>query len=224
MYLAFRHRSQRPCPPWRAEVSTTTMFAMGFTYIPEHLRNVTEPTVHGRRRLPQDWPYAPATPAARGINACNRRHQSTGAVRRYSRASPITHPNAAPTLSGWLLNTSTCVYPYYSTTANAGNAVAWNLIDGYLRVEYKDTSGNWNPVTMEWLNLGFARGLTPPTVSGNEPHQPQCDSAVSRAGRPQWRWSNRPERVSATLPGLECRTYALYGRLQLRSAAGSDFG
>lgn len=32
-----------------------------------------------------------------------------------------------------------------------------NLIDGYLRVEYRDNSGNYNPVTQQWLKLGFAR-------------------------------------------------------------------
>jgi hypothetical protein len=41
----------------------------------------------------------------------------------------------------------------------------WNLIDGWLRVEYRDASGNWNPVTQEWLGLGFARDLAPPTLN-----------------------------------------------------------
>jgi hypothetical protein len=40
----------------------------------------------------------------------------------------------------------------------------WNLLDGYLRVEYRDLNGNYVPVTKEWLELGFARGLTPPTT------------------------------------------------------------
>ena len=41
---------------------------------------------------------------------------------------------------------------------NDGTAT-WNLIDGYLRVEYRDASGDWNPVTREWLELGFARDV-----------------------------------------------------------------
>jgi len=45
-------------------------------------------------------------------------------------------------------------------------AASWNLIDGWLRVEYKDANGNWNPVTQEWLELGFARDTTPPTANG----------------------------------------------------------
>ena len=72
------------------------------------------------------------------------------------------------------------VYPYYTlaTSATSGTAItsnatamaagttSWNLIDGWLRVEYADSSGTWHPVTNEWLKLGFARGTTPPTQSG----------------------------------------------------------
>jgi hypothetical protein len=61
-------------------------------------------------------------------------------------------------------------YPYYVATPTT----TWNLIDGYLRVEYKDVNGNWNPVTMEWLQLGFARGLTPPTAPGTNPINPNA--------------------------------------------------
>jgi hypothetical protein len=46
----------------------------------------------------------------------------------------------------------------------------WPIVDGWLRVEYKDAAGNWHGVTREWLSLGFARGLTPlasaPAYSG----------------------------------------------------------
>lgn len=73
------------------------------------------------------------------------------------------------------------VYPYYAlpnanlpTATNAANASAWSLIDGYLRVEYKDASGNWHPVTNEWLGLGFARGLTPPTAPQTNPITPNA--------------------------------------------------
>lgn len=44
-----------------------------------------------------------------------------------------------------------------------GAAGTWNLIDGYLRVEYRDATGTYNPITREWLELGFARNLNPPT-------------------------------------------------------------
>ncbi|HVZ17790.1 MAG TPA: hypothetical protein VG897_11770 [Terriglobales bacterium] len=38
----------------------------------------------------------------------------------------------------------------------------WNLLDGYLRVEYRRSDGSYVPVTQEWLELGFARGFNPP--------------------------------------------------------------
>jgi Tfp pilus assembly protein PilX len=60
---------------------------------------------------------------------------------------------------------TTPVSPYF-VVANTANTQTWNLIDGYLRVEYQDASGTWHPVTNEWLSLGFARGMTPPTQSG----------------------------------------------------------
>jgi hypothetical protein len=40
----------------------------------------------------------------------------------------------------------------------------WNLVDGYLRVEYKDAGGNWHGVTNQWLQLGFARSNVVPTA------------------------------------------------------------
>lgn len=48
------------------------------------------------------------------------------------------------------------------------------MIDGYLRVEYIDSSGVWHPVTNEWLQLGFARGLQPPTSPGTNPITPNA--------------------------------------------------
>ncbi len=38
----------------------------------------------------------------------------------------------------------------------------WNLVDGWLRVEYLNAAGAWVGVTTEWLQLGFARGVNPP--------------------------------------------------------------
>src|SRR6202041_1390212 len=48
----------------------------------------------------------------------------------------------------------------------ANQTATWNLIDGWLRVEYKDAAGAWHPVTSEWLKLGFARDVTSPTANG----------------------------------------------------------
>ena len=61
-----------------------------------------------------------------------------------------------------------------SVTVSTTNTSTWNLLDGYLRVEYKDAAGTWNPVTQEWLELGFARGLTAPTAPGTNPVNPNA--------------------------------------------------
>ena len=59
-------------------------------------------------------------------------------------------------------------YPYftpvaYPTLPNV-NTAEWNLLDGYLRVEYRDKNGVYHPVTQEWLSFGFARNVAPPTA------------------------------------------------------------
>jgi len=63
---------------------------------------------------------------------------------------------------------------YPETNANAGLSASWNLIDGWLRVEYLNNSGNWVAVTNEWLQLGFARGMTAPTGPGTNPINPNA--------------------------------------------------
>ncbi len=116
--------------------------------------------------------------------------------------NPVTS-NPAPSAAAMALLSGICpgspsyaTPPYYSvtgyangatslTTAPATNDVApstpetylsstWNLIDGWLRVEYKNNSGTWVPVTQEWLGLGFARGLTAPTAPGTNPINPNA--------------------------------------------------
>ncbi len=56
----------------------------------------------------------------------------------------------------------------------------WNLVDGWLRVEYQNAAGAWVGVTTEWLQLGFARGLTPPTkpVGGGAGSNPVHPNAI----------------------------------------------
>ncbi len=141
----------------------STMFAMGFT-------NIADPsscagTWCTAATLPQDWPLAPATPAL----AAQTLVPAGAPIEPGFSYNPLS---PAPTLTVCGGGPSTCGSPYY--TSNSANVVAWNLIDGYLRVEYKDVSGNWNPVTMEWLKLGFARGLTPPTAPGTNPINPNA--------------------------------------------------
>ena len=128
--------------------------------------------------LPADWPLAPDTMA--------------GAVAAETNPSPATlpliykDPTAGDTPSTFALcpptgNTNATV-PANSIPPGCPTATAptipyfapptaptqtWNLIDGWLRVEYRDSNGNWNPVTNEWLKLGFARDLRPPTANAS---------------------------------------------------------
>jgi len=54
-----------------------------------------------------------------------------------------------------------------TTTVAAGTTTVvqpWNLLDGYLRVESRQNNGVFLPVTQEWLQLGFARGVNPPSA------------------------------------------------------------
>ncbi len=53
-------------------------------------------------------------------------------------------------------------------------ATTWNLIDGYLRVEYRDVTGAYTPITREWLELGFARGLLPPNPAAPNTVNPKA--------------------------------------------------
>jgi len=56
----------------------------------------------------------------------------------------------------------------------------WNLVDGWLRVEYLNAAGAWVGVTTEWLQLGFARGLLSPTqpVGGGAGSNPVHPNAI----------------------------------------------
>ncbi|MGA9811455.1 MAG: hypothetical protein WBQ64_01685 [Terriglobales bacterium] len=60
------------------------------------------------------------------------------------------------------------------------NPNPWNLIDGWLRVEYQNAAGAWVGVTTEWLQLGFARGLVSPTkpVGGGAGSNPVHPNAI----------------------------------------------
>ncbi len=56
----------------------------------------------------------------------------------------------------------------------------WNLVDGWLRVEYQNAAGVWVGVTTEWLQLGFARGLVSPSqpVGGGAGSNPVHPNAI----------------------------------------------
>lgn len=129
------------------------------------------PTASTFSTLAPDWPYGPATPPAGAATL-----SPTGApIVTGAGGSGVTLPtislcpyapyNNNSSSGSWPAGcptTSAPTYPYYPIPAASAT---WNLIDGWLYVEYKDSSGTWHNVTNEWLGLGFARGLTPPTAS-----------------------------------------------------------
>jgi len=127
-----------------------------------------------------DWPTAPklfgpfATQGLQpaGIAPIYLNNGATPTIQICPPTTPVAYPAGCP-------NPATGAYPYYPppnpslpvvsgalTPYNSANANAWSLIDGYLRVEYLNTSGQWVAVTNEWLALGFARGVTAPTANG----------------------------------------------------------
>ncbi len=142
-----------------------------------------------------DWPYGPAifsgatsTSPTQGLQPVNSSPTSTGAVNAPTYETPATAALASALVTGLCPPSSPPVkagvavpvgcpaastYPYFAPPNPVGatlyaspNATAWSLIDGYLRVEYKNSSGVWTPVTSEWLSLGFARGTKEVTQSG----------------------------------------------------------
>jgi len=128
-----------------------------------------------------DWPYAPVAPAAAyltlyptlpspGAPIIPLANNGTPTI---SLCPPAGTNSAlvAPTPAVPANCPTTGAYPYYvpptgAAPSNTATSTAWNLIDGWLRVEYKDAGGAWHPVTSEWLSLGFARGVQAPTQSG----------------------------------------------------------
>jgi hypothetical protein len=123
-----------------------------------------------------DWPYGPATPLA-GAQTLVPTTPAPGAPTFLNNGTPAISicPPALPAAATVPVGCPTTgAYPYYAppnangaTLYNSPSSTSWNLIDGWLRVEYKDASGNWHPVTSEWLSLGFARGVTAPTLPGS---------------------------------------------------------
>ncbi len=139
--------------------------------------------LNGKVTTPTDWPSAPqafalqsflqglqpaGAPIIPGSNApttltlCPPANPANG-IPAGCPGTPtsLTPGNPAPSFPYYAVQPGGVV-PSWLTIGTA----AWNLIDGYLRVEYKDDNGVWHGVTQEWLSLGFARGQTPPTAPG----------------------------------------------------------
>jgi Tfp pilus assembly protein PilX len=150
-----------------------TYFATASTGVPDPTNWVGSATT-----LPADALFGPIAPPA-------------GDVTLFDANAPVTlqkndgFVNAPPaiTLSTCNVVTGSCAaaagYPYYTPLAYPPTGPSlqmstWNLLDGYLRVEYRDAAGAYHPVTQEWLQFGFARGTIPPTTPGTNPVNPNA--------------------------------------------------
>jgi Tfp pilus assembly protein PilX len=170
----------------------TTYFAAATTAMPDptqfptsgyNCKSGTPPTI-ATASGGTDWPYSPKTSPVANTLVPNTAPMLNGA--NGTAAATIT-PGTKCTYNT-STNTISCPasdaanqYPWASvqvpinqTGASPLPATTWNLLDGYLRVEYKDASGNWVGVTQEWLGYGFARDVNPATVAGTNPINPNA--------------------------------------------------
>jgi type II secretory pathway pseudopilin PulG len=154
--------------------SYMTYFAEGSTAIPDPATPASpSPGTWSSASVtvPPDWPNQPANPPAGAVTLV----PNPGSVP----ASPLYSPMLS-NATGAIPNAITVCrltacknnYPYYTAPVPA-NTSAWNLIDGYLRVEVL-VNNNFVPVTSQWLQLGFARGVAPPAAPGTNPVNPNA--------------------------------------------------
>jgi hypothetical protein len=140
----------------------------------------------GQKCLPSDWATLPSTPAPASAAFTLLNYETLPVNVTNAKAAVFTAPTTgyAPFVS-----TGNPTAPNPACFATAAQAAAllpvaaasapappttWNLIDGYLRVEIRQTDGTYLPVTKEWLELGFARGVTPPTAAAPNPVHPNA--------------------------------------------------
>jgi type II secretory pathway pseudopilin PulG len=82
---------------------------------------------------------------------------------RFAMATANAMPNTGAKDLSWVQPT---------VPANGSACDPWSLVDGWLRVEYRNTAGVWTGITTEWLARGFARGIAPPPAPQTNPvHQ-----------------------------------------------------
>ncbi|HEX8810422.1 MAG TPA: hypothetical protein VF742_00390, partial [Terracidiphilus sp.] len=162
--------------------SYNTYFAAGTTSYPDTASWTNALFPEASPLIGVDWPYAPLQPIAADVTFTN----DPGApltTPAPGNAFGLTSPPPNLALTPCTGNPPVCPaapvpfynapYPYYTPTP-AASTNTWNLIDGYLRVEYRDAGGNYHPITAEWLALGFARGVNPPTAPGTNPINPNA--------------------------------------------------
>ncbi len=165
--------------------SYNTYFAAGTTAYPDTSTWTGTLFPEANPTMAVDWPYAPLQPIAADITFTNDQGPPAAPLTTLVANTNNNGLTAAPPAIALTPCTGSGVcpaapnpfykapYPYFTpTAANATNT--WNLVDGYLRVEYRDAGGVYHPVTAEWLALGFARGLAPPTAPGTNPVNPNA--------------------------------------------------
>ena len=177
---------QPDCRPWRAAAPITPISPPRRPQYPtpSHLDATSTPLAGPT--LPPDWPYAPLQPIAADITFTNDRaprgplttlmaiqNDRLHTTRRQSLTCTTCTGN--PTGAARRHRSSLLQRRLTLITLRRNHQInTWNLIDGYLRVEYRDAAGAYHPVTAEWLQLGFARGTTPPTAPGTNPVNPNA--------------------------------------------------
>ena len=104
----------------------------------------------------------------------------------------------------------------------------WNLIDGWLRVEYQNAAGAWVGVTTEWLQLGFARGRQSSDHAGRrrcgvEPSTSQRHPDIAGTGRPRCEWQRgrrgRSFPTTSSTPALSPSTAGIPSTSLIRAKA-----
>jgi len=195
----------------------TTYFATASTAIPNPATPATACNGAGACTYYADWLYAPRSTKGEFNQEFLVKDESAAySVPISQTAQGANGITQAPPTIGLTAN-----YPYYTPVPVLNNnAVAgdtqWNLVDGYLRVEFLPQNGacpgpgtqvnGYCAVTREWLQLGFSRGLNPPTAPYSAPlaagsnlvnpyaillfQQPALRQTYSAAG-PQL-WPNSP--------------------------------
>ena len=120
-------------------------------------------------------------------------------------ANPTYFAEGTNTAVNTLIDAGWITQPAAGGATVYGAGYKWPLLKGALRVEARQSGGNYVAVTREWLELGFARGLAVPKVDTETTTVQQCPSQchpdLSVAGRPECEMAISLTRAKAQLPG-----------------------
>jgi hypothetical protein len=158
-------------PALGAGVTYNTYFATASTGVPD-------PTgwTGAKTQLPADAQFGPIAPQPAFVTLFDANAPvMTAGKDGFNNTPPLIGLSTCNVVTGSCAAASP--YPFYTPLAYPAPTLqmsTWNLLDGYLRVEYRDAGGGYHPITQEWLQLGFARGTLPPTVPGANPVNPNA--------------------------------------------------